>query len=136
MTVGQLDLSGTGGGSDLFGSIAGVDGPDAAWLGRRNPGPEAGYLFNDCVIATISCGSGPTAFLLVPRQSASALTVLIPLPDLVASVQFITPEEVAGRRPGNPDEPVIDIYDEERLRAQTANPYEPATERCPDHSSR
>jgi hypothetical protein len=133
MTVGQLGLSGTEDNADLFGSIAGVGGPTAALLGLRNPEPEVSYLFNDCIIAGASCvaqlsGGG----LLVVQQPATVLSALIPLPDLTATVDFITPETVPGKQPANPDEPVINIFDEERLCAETANPSQPERERCPE----
>jgi hypothetical protein len=134
MTVRQLGLSGTGGSADLFGSIAGVGGPTAALLGLRNPGPEATYLFNDCIIASAFCTAQPVS--TVAQQPTTVLTALIPLPVLTATVDFITPETVPGRQPPNPDEPVINIFDEERLCAESTNPSQPEKERCPEHRQR
>jgi hypothetical protein len=134
MTVHQFGLSGTGGSADLFGSIAGVGGPTAALLGLRNPGPEATYLFNDCIIASAFCTAQPVP--IVAQQPTAVLTALIPLPVLTATVEFITPETVPGRQPPNPDEPVINIFDEERLCAETTNPSQPERERCPEHRQR
>jgi filamentous hemagglutinin family protein len=137
MTVGELGLSGTGGSADLSGAIAGVAGPTAALLGLRNPGLEAAYLFNDCIIAAAFCVSQPPGGgLVVPQQTPDALTALIPLPVLTETVNFITPETVQGKQPANPDEPVINIFDEERLCAQTANPSLPSKERCPERRQR
>jgi hypothetical protein len=137
MTVGQLGLSGTGGSADLFGSIAGVTGPTAALLGLRNPGAEAAYLFNGCIIAGAFCVAQPSGGgLLIVQQPATVLTALITLPVLTATVNFITPETVRGKPPANPDQPVINIFDEERLCAETANPSYPQRERCPEYRQR
>jgi hypothetical protein len=70
--------------------------------------------------------------LTIPSQPPVSLTALIPLPDLAAAIEFVTPEEVQGRQPANPDEPVINIFDEERLCAQSTNPSLPSKERCPE----
>ncbi len=137
MTVGQLGLSGTGGSADLFGSIDGGTGSTAALLGLRDPGAEATYLFNDCIIASAFCVTQPSGGgLLVVQQPATVLTGLISLPVLTATVNFITPETVPGKQPANPDEPVINIFDEERLCSETANPSQPEKERCPEHRQR
>ena len=144
ITVGQLGLSGTGGSADLFGSIAGVTGPTAALLGLRNPGAEATYLFNDCIIAGAFCVTQPSGTatqqsgggLLVVQQPATVLTVLVTLPVLSATVNFITPELIPAKQQANPDQPVINIFDEERLCAETANPSQPEKERCPERRQR
>ena len=92
MTIGQLGMSGTGGSADLFGSIAGVGGPTAALRGLRNPGVEATYRFNDCIIASAFCTAQPVQ--IISQQPTAVLTALIPLPVLTATVNFITPETV------------------------------------------
>jgi filamentous hemagglutinin family protein len=130
MTVGQLGLSGTGGSADLFGSIAGVGGPTAALRGLRNPGAEATYQFNDCIIASAFCTAQPVP--IVSQQPVTVLTAVIRLPVLTATVNLITPETVRSKEPANPDEPVINIFDEERLCAETTNPSQPERERCPE----
>jgi hypothetical protein len=134
MTVRELGLSGTGGSADLFGSIAGVAGPTAALLGLRNPGPEAAYLFNDCIIASAFCTAQPVQ--IFAQQPTTVVTAPRRLPVLTATVNFITPETVQSNKPPNPDEPVINIFDEERLCAETANPSQPERERCPEYRRR
>jgi filamentous hemagglutinin family protein len=130
MAVAGLGLSGTGSSASLFGSIAGNSGPTAALLGVRDPGPEPTYLFNDCIIAGTSCFVQPTAFRVVPPQPALEISALIPLPDLAAILDFITPEAVQIRQEPNPEAPVINIYDEERLCDETGTSSEAARERC------
>ncbi len=130
MAVAALGLSGTGSSASLFGSIAGNSGPTAALLGVRDPGPEPTYLFNTCIIAGTSCFVQPTAFLIVPPQPALEIGALIPLPDLAATLDFITPEAVQIRQQPNPEAPVINIYDEERLCDESGTSSEPARERC------
>jgi filamentous hemagglutinin family protein len=114
--AGQLGLSGIGSGANLRGSISGVSDPTAALLGVRDPEPALTYLFNDCIIAAVSCFVPsvvlPPELLAVQPQSASAATVLAPgflvvqpqsvsgvtvfdlLPDIAATTDFITPEGV------------------------------------------
>jgi hypothetical protein len=157
MQVAQLGLSGTGSNANLQGSINGVTGPDAALSGLRNPGPEAAYLFNDCIIAASSCAPPPppppppppqpmqqmippvitaapiipTEFLVTQPQTAGELEILAVLPNLSAQIVLITPEVVRGvRQSEDPDAPVINVFDEERLCDETAQSSQPARERC------
>jgi hypothetical protein len=152
-------------------------------LGVRDPEPALTYLFNDCIIAAVSCFVPsvvlPPELLVVQPQSASAATVLAPgflvvqpqsvsgvtafdlLPDIAATTNFITPEGVAPeglipeglipeglipkglipegvtpervrarRQSPDPDAPVINIFDEERLCEETATSSQPRRERC------
>ena len=135
MSVAQLGLSGTGGSANLQGSINGVTGPTAALFGVREPGPEATYLFNDCIIAAATCVVIPSAlatqFLVTQPQTAGELEILTVLPNLSAQVVLITPEVVRGvRQSEDPDAPVINVFDEERLCDETAKSSQPARERC------
>jgi hypothetical protein len=135
MSVALLGLSGTGGSANLQGSINGVTGPTAALLGFREPGPEATYLFNDCIIAAATCvviaTSQPTQFLVTQPQAASQFEILTMLPNLSAQVVLITPEVVRGvRQSEDPDAPVINVFDEERLCDETAKLSQPLGERC------
>jgi hypothetical protein len=134
MQVKELGLSGIGSFANLQGSIAGVIGPTAALLGVRNPGPSATYLFNDCIIAAMTCVvipvTQPVAFLVTQPQTASELEALTVLPNLSAQVDVITPQVVRGvRQPEDPDAPVINIFDEERLCDETAK-SQPTKEPC------
>jgi hypothetical protein len=135
VNVKQLGLSGTGGGADLRGSIDGVTGPTAALLGIREPGPEASYLFNNCIIAAATCvvidTAQPLQFLVTPPQAASLLEALAVLPNASAQVVLITPEVVRGvRQSEDPDAPVINVFDEERLCDETTTPSQPGRVRC------
>jgi hypothetical protein len=170
MQVAQLGLSGLGSNANLQGSINGVTGPDAALRGLRNPGPEAAYLFNDCIIAAGSCAAPmematpgmimqqpgvtpapevtqqpvvmvspvvtaapviPIEFLVTQPQTAGELEILTVLPNLSAQIVLITPEVVRGvRQSEDPDAPVINVFDEERLCDETAQSSQPARERC------
>jgi len=113
--AGQLGLSGTGNFANLRGSIAGLAGPTAARIGVRDPGPEITYLFNDCIIAAAFCVPLPSGPFVVQPQPVAELTALIPLPDLAATPDFVTPDVIRAREQPNPDAPVINIFDEERL---------------------
>jgi filamentous hemagglutinin family protein len=132
MNVGQLGLSGTGASADLNGSIGGVTGPTAALSGFRSPGPDPVYLFNDCIIAATNCGLPPVPveFLVVDPQAASELAVLAVVPNLTATVTLVTPQPVTAGEQQDPDTPVINIFDEERLCTETAGPAQTARERC------
>jgi hypothetical protein len=137
MSVAQLGLSGTRGSANLQGSINGVTGPTAALFGFREPGPEATYLFNDCIIAAATCvvipGALATQFLVTQPQTASELEILTMLPNLAAQVDIITPQAVRGARQSqDPDAPVINIFDEERLCDETAESSQQTRERCQD----
>jgi hypothetical protein len=129
--VAQFGLSGTGGNADLQGSIDGLSGPTAALIGLRNPGPDPAYLFNGCIIASVTCSAVPTGFVLVQQQSVSGVTTLGLLPNLAAAADFITPEAVRVlRQSQDPDAPVINIFDEEHLCEETAEGSQPGRERC------
>jgi hypothetical protein len=53
------------------------------------------------------------------------------LPNLSAQVFLITPEVVRGvRQSEDPDAPVINVFDEERLCDETAKSSQPGRERC------
>ena len=123
--AGQLGLSGTGSLADLQGSINGVSGPTAALLGVRAPGPNPTYLFNECIIAAPTCvvisPNQPLVFLVTQPQTASEIQALSVSPNLSAQFVLIEPEIVKGvRQSENPDAPVINIFDEERLCDETA----------------
>ena len=133
--AGQLGVSGTGTGARLQGSISGVTGPIAALLALRVPGPSPTYLFNDCIIAAATCVvipvAQPFAFLLTQPQTASELEELTILPNFSAQLVLITPEVVRGvRQSEDPDTPVINIFDEERLCDETAKSSEGTREPC------
>jgi hypothetical protein len=145
INVGQLGLSGTGAIADLRGAIGGVAGPTAALIGFRDPAPEPTYLFNDCVIAAATCvvlaGAQPVQFLITQPQAASELQTVMELETVTATVtatskpsaQFIivTPQVVrVGRERQDPDAPVINIFDEERLCDETAGSPSSGRERC------
>jgi len=123
--VGELGLSGTGSLADLQGSINGVSGPTAALLGVRAPGPDPTYLFNDCIIAASTCVviplNQPLVFLVSQPQTASEIQALSVSPNLSGQFVLIKPEIVKGvRQSEDPDAPVINIFDEERLCDETA----------------
>jgi filamentous hemagglutinin family protein len=133
--AGQLGLSGTGSLANLQGSINGVAGPTAALLGVRDPGPSPGYLLNDCIIAATTCvvipAAQPLAFLVSQPQTASEIQALSVSPNLSAQFVLIEPEIVKGvRQSGDPDAPVINIFDEERLCDETAKSSQPTREPC------
>jgi len=132
--AGQLGLSGTGSLADLQGSINGVSGPMAALLGVRAPGPDPTYLFNDCIIAASNCvvipPNQPLAFLVAQPQTASEIQELSVSPNLSAQFVLIEPQVVKGvRQSEDPDAPVINIFDEERLCDETAK-SQPTKEPC------
>ena len=132
--AGQLGLSGTGSLADLQGSINGVSGPMAALLGVRAPGPDPRYLFNDCILAATTCvvvpPNQPLAFLVTQPQTASEIQELSVSPNLSAQFVLIEPEIVKGvRQSEDPDAPVINIFDEERLCDETAK-SQPTKEPC------
>jgi filamentous hemagglutinin family protein len=127
--AGQLGLSGTGDFANLRGSIGGLAGPAAARIGVRDPGPEITYLFNDCIIASASCVVPPPGPFVVPQQPVGELTALIPLPDLAATPDFVTPDAFRAREQQNPDAPVINIFDEEHLCDETGKSSQPCQER-------
>ena len=141
MNVGQLGLSGTGASADLNGSIGGVTGPNAALSGSRSPGPDAAYLFNGCIIAAASCSPPPPSppptttvqptptlnlppleFLVVAPQGPDELSILTVVPNLTATLNLVTPQPVTAREQQDPDKPVINIFDEERLCTETHRP--------------
>jgi hypothetical protein len=155
--AGQLGLSGTGSLADLQGSINGVTGPTAALLGVRVPGPDPTYQFNGCTLAASTCvvipleqpptlpvtppeqpfalpvipPDQPFAFLLTQPQTASEIQALSVSPNLSAQFVLIQPEIVKGvRQSGDPDAPVINIFDEERLCDETAKSPQPNKEPC------
>jgi filamentous hemagglutinin family protein len=142
MNVGQLGLSGAGASADLNGSIGGVTGPNAALSGSRSPGPDPAYLFNGCIIAAASCGpptmvqSTPTInlppfeFLVVAPQAPDELSILTVVPNLTATLNLVTPQPVTAREQQDPDTPVINIFDEERLCTEAAGQAQTARERC------
>jgi hypothetical protein len=132
--AGQLGLSGTGSLADLQGSINGVSGPTAALLGVRAPGPDPTYLFNDCIIAASTCVVIPPnqlpTFLVTQPQAASEIQALSVSPNLSAQFVLIEPQVVKGvRQSEDPDAPVINIFDEERLCDETAK-SQPTKEPC------
>jgi hypothetical protein len=134
----------------LNGSIGGVTGPNAALSGSRSPGPDPAYLFNGCIIAAASCGpassplpppttivqSTPTVnlppfeFLVVAPQGPDELSILTVVPDLTATLNLVTPQPVTAREQQDPDTPVINIFDEERLCTEAAGQGRTARERC------
>jgi hypothetical protein len=153
MDVGQLGLSGTGASAALKGSIGGVAGANAALSGRRSPGPDPAYLFNDCIIAASNCGLlpppptttvqqpptvpttttvqlPPFEFLVVEPQAPSELSILTVVPNLTATLNLVTPQPVTAREQPDADTPVINIFDEERLCTETTGPSLTARERC------
>jgi len=135
MQVKQLGLSGIGKLANLQGSINGVSDPTAALLGLRDPGPSPTYLFNDCIIAASTCVvisvDQSFAFLVTEPQMESELEYLNVLPNYSAQVDVITPQTVRGaRQPEDPDAPVINIFDEERLCDETAKSSHPTREPC------
>ena len=132
--AGQLGLSGTGSFANLQGSINGVSGPMAALLGVRAPRPEPSYLFNDCILAALTCvvipAGQPVAFLVTQPQTAGEIQALSVSPNLSAQFVLIEPEIVKGvRQSEDPDAPVINIFDEERLCDETAK-SQPNKEPC------
>jgi hypothetical protein len=133
--AGQLGISGIGNNANLQGSINGVTDPTAALLGARNPEPLPTYVFNDCIIAADTCfvpsAATPLTFLVTQPQSASGVTAFNLPPSLGATPNFITPEAVqAPRQSQDPDAPVINIFDEERLCDEAAKSSQPGRERC------
>jgi hypothetical protein len=144
MAVGQLGLSGTGGSANLFGSIAGVTGQAAAPIGVRDPGPDPAYLFNNCIIALPTCTvispvSPPAVvtsilppsvgFLITPTALPTEDVAVIALPHLTATLNIVTPQPVAGGDRANPEAPLTNIFDEERLCTEIAQSAS-ARERC------
>jgi len=106
-----------------------VTDPTAALLGVRAPGPDPTYRFNDCIIGASTCfvtAAGPSlAFLITQPQTASETQALSVSPNLL-----IQPEIVKGvRQSEDPDAPVINIFDEERLCDETAK-SQPTKEPC------
>ena len=66
-----------------------------------------------------------------PPQTASELEALSVMPNVSAQLVLITPEVVRGvRQSEDPDAPVINVFDEERLCDETTTSSQPARERC------
>src|SRR5262249_22301921 len=131
----QLGLSGTGSVADLQGSINGVTGPTAALLGVRAPGPDPAYQLNGCTLGASTCVVIPPnqlpIFLVTQPQTVSEIQALSVSPNLSAQFVLIQPEIVKGaRQSGDPDAPVINIFDEERLCDETAKSSQPNKEPC------
>ncbi len=130
MQVSQLGLSGTGASAALFGSINGDATGTAAAQGVRNPGPESTYLFNNCIIAGTSCVLLPAAALVPPQMVSDInLALLIPFQPF-STLDFATSDALRPRREENPDLPVINIFDEERLCGVLPGSGEATREPC------
>jgi hypothetical protein len=80
--VNALDVNyGTPGSATLFGSIAGINGGPAAAAGFIQPGINANYTFNGCIIASVVCNilpPPPPTFQLTNSDVTSALGGLYP----------------------------------------------------------
>jgi hypothetical protein len=104
INTGSLLVIASTGSSNLFGTVAGVGGPQAAAISRIQPTIDPNYLLNDCVIEAAACGLGqlpqfpnPTLFSWqdqngIPQLSAAAIAAILTLP----LVQVI-------RQPRDPD---------------------------------
>ncbi len=55
--VRSLDVlfSGVGGSANLFGTISGINGVQAAGAGGIEPGRNAAFRFNNCAISSVNC---------------------------------------------------------------------------------
>jgi filamentous hemagglutinin family protein len=71
--VAALLVVGTGGKSDLFGQIGGLDGQIAANKANITPRPDANYRFNACPITSVNC-------VLIPIQTIPPISPLRDVP--------------------------------------------------------
>jgi len=99
--------------------------------------PEAPIYVELVGIATKTFGVADVLRKMMARrpddryQTAGELEILTVLPNLSAQIVLITPEVVRGvRQSEDPDAPVINVFDEERLCDETAQSSQPAKERC------
>ncbi len=98
LQVKQLGVSGLQpGNANLTGSVGGIGGPGAAATAVPSPRPQNQYLLNNCVIGSPNCILLPP---VVPVQ---------PQPVNDVDVLTLSPQSE------DPDAPLINVYDEERL---------------------
>jgi hypothetical protein len=99
INVRGLGVSGSGGRTELFGAINGNSDNTAAQLGFVNTGrgPDNQYRFNTCAIESATCVALPPLAVVQP-QVVNQLDILVARP---------TQED--------PDAPVVNIFDEDRL---------------------
>jgi hypothetical protein len=98
LNVGQLGVSGIQpGNAGLTGTVGGIGGPGAASISVPSPRPQNQFLLNNCVIGSPNCILLPPVVPVQP-QPVNELDVLTLAPQAE-----------------DPDAPIINIYDEERL---------------------
>jgi hypothetical protein len=150
VNVAALGISGTLGSAALSGAIGGNDRAQAALLGVIVPGSSADYLFNGCIIGATACtGTPPPPQPPAPTEVASETPPVIVSPPSVVETTATAPPTVDNAQslvsvqlapvseidaltgqPVDPDAPVIDIFDEERLCHREVRPKELPPEAC------
>ena len=130
IVVGGLGVSGAGSQAQLFGSVAGNSG--AKPLPRPpviNPLTDPAYLLNGCIIGSVACAvptpPEPPPGAAFPRGDHSLLltegAILVSIPsdtaDALLRPQPASEVDILVARPAedDPDTPLINIFDEERL---------------------
>jgi filamentous hemagglutinin family protein len=74
------------GGANLFGTINGITGPVAARFGFIQPESNPHYLFNSCVIASVTCGVTPTQSQSQQLPPVVETVIFVPIDALLALV--------------------------------------------------
>jgi len=138
--VGGLGVSGAGSQAQLFGSVAGNSGQTAATAAQINPLTDPAYLFNNCIIGSASCAGPPTppeplplpeplpppepptlAPVVLEQAVVTEAAILVSIPsdtaDALLRPQPASEVDIFVARPAedDPDTPLINIFDEERL---------------------
>ena len=105
LQVKQLGVSGLQpGNANLTGSVGGIGGPGAGATAVPSPRPQNQYLLNNCVIGSPNCILLPPVVPVQPQ----------PVNDVDVSTLFR--HAFAGSpQSEDPDAPLINVYDEERL---------------------
>ena len=96
--VGRLLVLGGNGSSVLFGTVAGLTGPDAAATSEITPGVNVNYLLNYCVIGSASCVIVPNPFIGRPYLPPPLSPIVENEPTLDQTVLVAGPEEAALAR--------------------------------------
>ncbi len=120
INVAQLGISGTGGSSQLFGSVAGNSTMGAAQLATIFPATLSSYFFNSCLINPVGCAQFGAIDIVTARPEVieTIIAATAQPPQTQIDILLARPREFdlfTGRPQDDLDAPLINIFDEERL---------------------
>ena len=129
IVVGGLGVSGAGSQAQLFGSVAGNSAQSAANSAVINPLTDPAYLLNGCIIGSVACAvptppeppPAPPSLVVINSLLLTQGAILVSIPsdtaDALLRPQPASEVDILVARPAedDPDTPLINIFDEERL---------------------